>query len=156
MDLDVFSAGFFDKKVGIDVRTCISYIKLEPFLRFGPVSLIFDVLFTAKCQKKGFSNQFDAQNAGKLPEKASQGRRAGNTYTGHARDTRLGIHDCRVGDGQREPEVRARYTKEDASSSVAKTKTASVLVTSTRTTGGSISLFNQIFNKFRQYKSRSM
>jgi hypothetical protein len=40
MDLDVFSAGFFDKKVGIDVRTCISYIKLEPFLRFGPVSRV--------------------------------------------------------------------------------------------------------------------
>lgn len=69
--------------VGIDVRRCISYIKFEPFLRFGLLSLKFNVLFAAKWLKKGFSNQFDAQNAGKLAE-------------GQTRGVELGIWDCRA------------------------------------------------------------
>ncbi|WP_261303103.1 hypothetical protein [Paenibacillus andongensis] len=64
-----------------------SYIKFWPFLCFGPVSLKFDVLFAAKWQKKGFLNEFDAQNAGKLAKGSSQGRRAGNTDNGCATDS---------------------------------------------------------------------
>jgi hypothetical protein len=53
MDLDVFSAGFFDKNVGVAPRSCISYIKFGSFLRCGPVSSKFDVLFAALTVKVG-------------------------------------------------------------------------------------------------------
>lgn len=97
MDLDVFSAGFFDKNVGVAPRTCISYIKFGSFLRFGPFSPRFDVLFAANWQIKGFLNQFEAQNAGKLGlVGASRFRELGIQTTGARRTVRVGNRDCQV------------------------------------------------------------